>query len=148
MGRRPGRGAAARALVASGLIVVVGGCATWQIRPTMPGPGVPVIANLRIEPERAAVGQEVTLIFEFEDSDADVIEAHIYPSEVRDWVFTQTLAATVLDLKRSKYGQAVGVVETRFTWDTEGVRLFEVFVVDEQGHTSNKLRARVTVRRP
>jgi len=88
----------------------------------------------------------VRLTFDFEDSDADVVEAQIFPSEVREWVYTQTLAPTVLDLRNSKYGQAIGKVETTLKWETEGVRVFEVFVVDEQGHTSNKLRARVTVR--
>jgi hypothetical protein len=106
---------------------------------------VPVISNLRIEPERVKVEEEVALTLDFEDSDADLVEAHIFPSEVRDWVFTQTLAPTVLNLKGTKYGRAIGSIEATFKYQTEGVRIFEVFVVDEQGHTSNKLRTRVTI---
>ena len=135
-----------RVMVVSGVALALSACATWRIEPTLPGPGVPVISNLRIEPEKVRVGEEVRLTFDFEDSDADIVEAHIFPSEVREWVYTQTLAPTVLDLRNSKYGQAIGKVETTFKWETEGIRVFEVFVVDEQGHTSNKLRARVTIR--
>ena len=134
-----------RAVLVSGLALALSACATWRIEPTLPGPGVPVISNLRIEPGRVRVGEEVALTFDFEDTDADLVEAYIFPSEVRDWVYTQTLAPTILTLKNSKYGRAVGSVEATFKWETEGVRIFEVFVVDEQGHTSNKLRARVTV---
>lgn len=133
-------------MLVSGLALALSACATWRIEPTLPGPGVPVISNLRIEPGKVRIGEEVRLTFDFEDSDADIVEAHIFPSEVRDWVYTQVLAPTVLDLRNSKYGQAIGKVETTLKWETEGVRVFEVFVVDEQGHTSNKLRARVTVR--
>jgi hypothetical protein len=87
----------------------------------------------------------IALTLDFEDSDADLVEAHIFPSEVRDWVFTPARTSTVLSLKGTKYGQAVGLIETSFKYETEGVRIFEVFVVDEKGHTSNKLRTRVTI---
>jgi hypothetical protein len=136
-----------RVTLVGGLALALSACATWRIEPTLPGPGVPVISNLRIEPAKVVVGEEVRLTFDFEDSDADVVEARVFPSEVRDWVYTQILAPTVLDLRNSKYGQAIGKVETTFKWETEGIRVFEVFVVDEQGNTSNKLRARVTVSR-
>ncbi len=132
-------------MLVSGLALALSACATWRIEPTSPGPGVPVISNLRIEPDKVRVGEEVRLTFDFEDTDADLIEAHIFPSEVRDWVYTQAIAPTVLNLRDDKYGQAIGKVETTFKWETEGIRVFEVFAVDEQGHTSNKLRARVTV---
>lgn len=132
-------------MLVSGLALALSACATWRIEPTSPGPGVPVISNLRIEPDKVRVGEEVRLTFDFEDTDADLIEAHIFPSEVRDWVYTQAIAPTVLNLRNDKYGQAIGKVETTFKWETEGIRVFEVFAVDEQGHTSNKLRARVPV---
>ena len=135
-----------RLMLASGVVLALSACATWRIEPTAPGPGVPVISNLRIEPGKVRIGEEVRLTFDFEDSDADIVEVHIFPSEVREWVYTQTLAPTVLDLRNSKYGQAIGKVETTLKWETEGVRVFEVLVVDEQGHTSNKVRARLTVR--
>lgn len=132
-------------MLVGGLALALSACATWRIEPTSPGPGVPVISNLRIEPDKVRVGEEVRLTFDFEDTDADLIEAHIFPSEVRDWVYTQAIAPTVLNLRDDKYGQAIGKVEATFKWETEGIRVFEVFAVDEQGHTSNKLRARVTV---
>lgn len=138
-------GAVKQAILVSGLALALSACATWRIEPTQPGPGVPVISNLRIEPEKVRVGEVVRLTFDFEDTDADLVEAHIFPSEVRDWVFTQALSPTVLSLRHDKYGQAIGKVETGFKWETEGIRVFEVFVIDELGHTSNKLRARVTV---
>jgi len=143
--RDRGRGKATGATLCIGLSIAVSACAAWRIEPTAPGPGVPVITNLRIEPERVKVEEDVALTLDFEDSDADLIEAHIFPSEVQDWVFTQTLAPTVLNLKGTKYGRAIGSVEATFKYYTEGVRIFEVFVVDEQGHTSNKLRTRVTI---
>jgi hypothetical protein len=140
-----GHGRAKGATLCLGLTLAVPACAAWRIEPTVPGPGVPVISNLRIEPERVRVEEEIALTLDFEDSDADLVEAHIFPSEVRDWVFTQTLIPTVLNLKGTKYGRAIGSIEATFKYPTEGVRIFEVFVVDEQGHTSNKLRTRVTI---
>ncbi len=142
-----GVGVVKQVVLASGLALVLAGCATWRIEPTSPGPGVPVISNLRIEPEKVRVGEEVRLAFDFEDTDADIIEAQFFPSDVREWVYTQALAPTVLNLRGEKFGQAIGKVEATFKWETEGIRVFEVFVVDELGHTSNKLRARVTVSR-
>ena len=138
-------GAVKQALLGIGLGITLSACATWRIEPTQPGPGVPTISNLRIEPEKVRVGQDVALAFDFEDTDADLVEARIYPSEVREWVYTQVLAPTVLSLKGEKYGRAVGSAQATFKWETEGIRILEVFVVDEQGHTSNKPRGRVTV---
>ncbi len=132
-------------VLVSGLALALSACATWRIEPSLPGPGVPVISNLRVEPEKVVIGEEVALTLDFEDTDADLVEAYIFPSEVRDWVYTQTLAPTVLNLKDSKYGRAIGSVEATFKMETEGVRIFEVFVVDERGHTSNKLRVRAIV---
>ena len=145
MSDRRGRHSVKQALRVIGLAVALSACATWRIEPTLPGPGVPTISNLLVEPEKVRVGEDVALTFDFEDTDADLVEARIYPSEVREWVYTQVLAPTVLNLKGDKYGRAVGSARATFMWETEGIRILEVFVVDEQGHTSNKLRARVTV---
>ena len=145
MSDRRGRDTVRRALRIIGLAVTLSACATWRIEPTLAGPGVPTISNLRIEPEKVRVGEDVALTFDFEDTDADLVEARIFPSEVREWVYTPALAPTVLNLKGEKYGRAVGSTGATFKWETEGIRIFEVFVVDEQGHTSNKLRGRVTV---
>ena len=140
-----GRDTVRQALRVTGLAVALSACATWPIEPTLAGPGVPTISNLRVEPEKVRIGEDVALTFDFEDTDADLAEARIYPSEVREWVYTQVLAPTVLNLKGDKYGRAIGSAGATFKWETEGIRILEVFVVDEHGHTSNKLRARVTV---
>src|SRR3990170_2451864 len=78
-----------------GLVIALSACATWRIEPTLPGPGVPTISNLLVEPEKVRVGEDVALTFDFEDTDADLVEARIYPSEVREWVYTPALAATL-----------------------------------------------------
>ena len=145
MSDRRGRDAVKRALLVIGLAVALSACATWRIEPTQPGPGVPSISNLLVEPDKVRVGEDVALTFDFEDTDADLLEARIFPSEVRKWVYTPALAPTVLNLKGDKYGRAVGSATATFKWETEGVRILEVFVVDELGHTSNKMRGRVTV---
>ncbi len=134
-----------RVILASGLALCLSACATWRIGSTQPGPGVPVISNLRIEPSKVRVDEEVRLTLDFEDTDADLVELHIFPSEVRDWVYTPTLRPTILDLRSTNFGQAIGTAGTTFKWGTEGFKILEVFVVDAQGHTSNKLRGRVTV---
>ena len=122
-------------------------CASWRIKPTLAGPGVPLISNLLVEPVKVRVGEAVKVTFDFEDTDADVVEARIFPSEVREWVYTPAFAPKVLNLKADKYGLAIGKVETSLKWESEGIKIVEVFVVDEQGHTSNALRARVAVSR-
>ncbi|MGH7429216.1 MAG: hypothetical protein ACREJ4_12810 [Candidatus Methylomirabilaceae bacterium] len=143
--RRHRRGAVKGASLLIGVVWAVAACTTWRVEPTVPGPGVPVISHLRVEPEKVKVEEEIALTFDFEDSDADLVEAYIFPSEVRDWVFTPARTPTVLNLKGTKHGRAIGSIETTFKYQTDGVRIFEVFVVDEKGNTSNKLRTRVTI---
>ena len=132
-------------MLAGVLAVALSACATWRIKPTLAGPGVPIISNLQVEPVKVRVGEVVRITFDFEDTDADVVEARIFPSEVREWVYRPALAPKVVNLKTDTYGLAIGKVETRLKWESEGVRVLEVFVVDEQNHTSNALRARVAV---
>ena len=120
-------------------------CASWRIKPTLAGPGVPLISNLQVEPATVKVGAMVRVTFDFEDTDADVVEARIFPSEFREWVYTPAFAPKVLDLKTDKYGLAIGTIETNLKWESEGIKIVEVFVVDEKNHTSNALRARVAV---
>jgi len=140
----PARGMVNLLLLITSMVLSLSACATWRIEPTQPGPGVPIISNLRVEPEKVMVGEEVTLTFDFEDTDADIVEAQIYSSEVREWVYSIG-APTVVDVRNTTYGRGVGSIEVPFKWETDGVRIFEVFVVDERGHTSNKLRVKVTV---
>ncbi len=127
------------------LAIALSACATWRIQPTLAGPGVPIISNLQIEPVKVRVGEEVRITFDFEDTDADVVEARIFPSEVQEWVYRPAFAPKIVNLKTEKYGLAIGHVETSLTWESEGIRFLEVVVVDEQNHTSNALRARVAV---
>src|SRR5574337_603655 len=116
------------------LVCGLAACASWRVKPTVAGPGVPLISNLQIEPSKARVGELVRVTFDFEDTDADIVEARIFPSEVRDWVYRPAFAPKVLNLKTDKYGLAIGKVETSFTWETEGTKIVEVFVVDEKNH--------------
>lgn len=132
-------------MLAGVLAFALSACATWRIKPTLAGPGVPIISNLQVEPVKVRVGEVVRITFDFEDTDADVVEARIFPSEVREWVYRPALAPKVVNLKTDTYGLAIGKVETRLKWESEGIRVLEVFVVDEQNHTSNALRARVAV---
>lgn len=129
------------------LACALSACASWRIQPTLAGPGVPLISNLRVEPAKVKAGETVKVTFDFEDTDADVVEARIFPSEVREWVYRPAFAPKVLNLKTDKYGLAIGEIETSFRWESEGIRILEVFVVDEQRHTSNALRARIAVTR-
>src|SRR3989304_6791589 len=105
-----------------GLVIALSACATWRIEPTLPGPGVPTISNLLVEPEKVRVGEDVALTFDFEDTDADLVEARIYPSEVREWVYTPVLAPTVLNLKGDKYGRGVGSGRGPLMWENTGMR--------------------------
>ncbi|CBE68112.1 protein of unknown function [Candidatus Methylomirabilis oxygeniifera] len=125
--------------------IALSACAVWRIESTPAGPGVPIISNLRVEPAKARVGESVQVTFDFEDTDADLIEARIFPSEFREWVYRPAFAPKVLNLRAEKHGLAIGQVETRLKWESEGIRIVEVFVVDEKNHTSNGLRARVAI---
>lgn len=135
-------------LMLAGVIAcTLSACASWRIKPTAAGPGVPVIHNLQVVPTKARVGEVVKVTFDFEDTDADIVEARIFPSEFREWVYRPAFSPKILDLKNDKYGLAIGMVETSLKWDTEGIKIVEVFVVDEKNHTSNLLRARIAITR-
>src|SRR5574337_48304 len=135
-------------LMLAGVIAcTLSACASWRIKPTEPGPGVPLIHNLQVVPTKARVGEVVKVTFDFEDTDADIVEARIFPSEVRDRGYRPAFSPKILDLKNDKYGLAIGMVETSLKWDTEGIKIVEVFVVDEKNHTSNLLRTRIAIAR-
>ncbi len=145
-GRRR-RSRAKQVMLAGVIACTLSACASWRIKPTVAGPGVPIISNLQVEPAKVRIGEAVRVTFDFEDTDADVVEAHIFPSEFRQWIYTPAFAPKVLNLKTDKYGLAIGKIETSLKWESEGIRIVEVFVVDEQSHTSNVLQARVVVSR-
>ena len=126
------------------LLWALTGCATVGYQPTPPGPGVPTISAFRIEPRVVRVGQEATLSFHYEDGDADITEAYLREAELRDFSYVFWLQSTPLDVS-AHLGQVAGIVEVRLKWDSEGIRLYEVYVVDRKGNKSNRLRASVTV---
>lgn len=128
-----------------GLAVVLSGCATFGPAETPPGPGVPRIANLRFEPETIPVGGTTRMSFYFEVGSADLDEGFLLDQGIAQFQFFTALQRITIDL--SKYsGQVAGVAEVPVRWPTEGVRWIELQVVNKQGNTSNRLRARLTVR--
>ncbi|MBI3989526.1 MAG: hypothetical protein HY347_07900 [candidate division NC10 bacterium] len=123
---------------------VLTGCASVGYQPTPPGPGVPTVSVFQIEPRLVRVGQEATLSFHYEDGDADITEAYLREAELRDFSYVFWLQPTRLDMS-SHVGKVAGMVEIRLRWDSEGIRMYEVYVVDKKGNKSNRLRASVTV---
>jgi hypothetical protein len=133
------------AAVLVGLAVVLSGCATFGPSETPPGPGVPRIANLRFEPDTIPVGGTTRMSFYFEVGSADLEEGYLLEQGFAQFQFFTALERITIDL--SKYsGQVAGVAEVPVRWANEGMRWVEFQVVNKQGNTSNRLRARLTVR--
>jgi len=150
------------------------GCALFDFEATPPGPGVPRISDLRIEPDVVERGGQATLRFDFTDLDGDIMDVYLgLRSEVKDFTLATGLRPAVIS--RGKYlGQTEGTAEETITISFErrfaplaseerdyeggvveperrqqeigGIRVYEIFVVDRKGNVSNSLRARVTVR--
>jgi len=148
-------------------------CATGGFEATSPGPGVPRISNLRIEPDVVERGEQATLRFDFQDADGNITDVYLgLRSEVTDFTLSTGLQPVVLS--RGKYfGQTEGTAEETISisfqrrsapltfeerayygevtdpgqtrQETGGIRVYVVFVVDEKGNVSNSLTARVTV---
>jgi hypothetical protein len=131
--------------VVVGFAVVLSGCATFGSSETPPGPGVPRIANLRFEPERIPVGGTTRMSFYFEVGSADLDEGYLLDQGFADFQFFTALQRITIDLSRFS-GQVAGVAEVPVRWSTEGVRWIELQVANKQGNTSNRIRARLTVR--
>ena len=156
-------------------LLVISGCAIadFDLEPTEAGPGVPRISNFRIEPPVVDRGGQAVLRFDFRDDDGDVMDIYLgVRGEVKDFTFATGLASTLLSRGRY-YGQKEGTaaeaitisIERRFApltseereyqglavepertqQEIAGIRIYEVFVVDEKGQLSNRLQARVTV---
>lgn len=157
-----------------GCVIAVGlcvGCSS-KFEPSPSGPGVPRISNLRIEPREVERGRQATLRFDFRDIDGDIMDVYLgLRQEVKNFTLSKGLRPEVIS--RGRYlGQTEGTAEETITISGErpltpltverreytgqvepaqapperGTRDYEVFVVDQQGHVSNRLRARVTVR--
>lgn len=164
----------ARAILRCAITVaLLTGCATSGFEATPPGPGVPRISDLRIEPAVVERGEQATLRFDFQDLGADIMDVYLgLRSEVTDFTLATGLEPVVLS--RGKYfGQTEGTAEETISISFErrsapltyeerayygevtdprqtqqqmgGVRVYVVFVVDEKGNVSNSLTVRVTV---
>ncbi len=112
---------------------------------TPPGPGVPRIANLRLEPNVIRTGETTQMSFYFEVSTADLSEGIVNDRGISEFQFVQVLQPITIDLKEYE-GQAAGTVEVPLRWSTEGIRFLEVYVVSKKGNVSNRIRANLTVR--
>lgn len=161
-------------LAIAGSLVVFGCAAQPHLQPTPPGPGVPRISNLQIDPREVPRGGQVTLRFDFTDTDGDIMDVYLgLSSEVKDFTLATGLQPSVIS--RGRYlGLTEGTAEETMTVSIErrfapltserrgydgsvvepevvqeeigGIRVYEVFVVDRKGQVSNSLRARVTVK--
>ena len=153
------------------IVALVSGCG---VKSTTPGPGVPRISNFRIEPQEVDRGGQVSLRFDFRDTDADIMDVYLeLKREVAE--FTVSTGLQSILVSRGRYlGQAEGTAQETITVSIEerpaqaryetkqfqgaivepeappqeigGRRVYEVYVVDRKGNVSNRLRARVTVR--
>lgn len=126
-------------------MMALDGCATFSYQPTAPALGVPKISAFRIEPSVVRVGEEALLSFRYEDGGADITEGYLRQAEVRNFSYIMWLQSIRLDMK-GHFGKVAGKVEVPLRWEREGIRLYEVYVIDKKGNKSNKLRAMVTVK--
>lgn len=127
------------------LAVLLAGCAWARFPSTPPGPGVPRVSNLRVVPEEARPGDSGVLAFDFTDVDADIVDVYVEIREVADFSISTGLEPVLLS-HRKYFGQAQGTGREVIRWDREGLHLYEIFVVDAEGHVSNRLTARAVIR--
>lgn len=153
------------------LLAISVGCSK-EFDPSPRSPGVPRIGNLRVEPSVVDPGGETTIRFDFRDQEGDVRDVYLaLRKEVKDFTWSKGLSPQLIS--RGEYlGLTEGTIEATFTVSAErpltplgterktytgqlelsrpaqegSTRVYEVFVVDEKGHVSNYLEARVTVR--
>lgn len=133
-----------RALPVLILALLLAGCSWGRFPSSAPAPGVPRISNLRVSPEEAQPGDEGVLTFDFTDPDADIVDVYAEIREVADFSISTGFEPVLLS-HRKYFGQAQGTAEEPIRWARPGLHLYEVFVVDDQGHVSNRLTARVLV---
>lgn len=162
----------ARSMLAGVIAVVwISGCATHR-ESSVPAPGVPRISNLRIEPTEVENGGQVTLRFDFVDLGGDIMDVYLgISAEVKDFTLATGLRSAVISQGRY-FGQTKGTAQETLKvtieppppplakrdfdggggsppireGDRGGIRVYKVFVVDQEGQVSNALRARVTIR--
>ncbi len=124
--------------------LLLGGCASIWRPASTPGPGVPWIANLRLDPNSVKVGETAQMTFYFEVGSADIQEGFLVDSGIQQFRFFQDLQPMTIDL-RPYTGQVAAWVQVPVRWTSEGVRLVDFYVVTKSGKVSNHLNARVTV---
>jgi hypothetical protein len=126
-------------------MVLLTGCAWARFPSTRPAPGVPRVSNLRVVPEEARPGDSGVLAFDFTDVDADIIDVYVEIREVADFSVSTGLEPILLS-HRKYFGQAQGTGREAIRWVREGLHVYEIFVVDAEGHVSNRLTARAVIR--
>jgi hypothetical protein len=127
------------------LLLLATGCAAFGPESSPPGPSVPRIANLRFEPDTVSAGETTQMSFYFEVGSADLDEGYLVDQGIAQFQFFTATQAITLDLSRYA-GQVAGVAEVPLRLSTEGLRWLELYVVNQKGNVSNRLRARLTVR--
>jgi hypothetical protein len=127
------------------LALLVAACGWGRFPSSAPAPGVPRVSNLRVSPDEAQPGDEGVLAFDFTDPDADIVDVYVEVREVADFSISTGFEPVLLS-HRKYFGQAQGTAEEPIRWARRGLHLYEVFVVDDQGHVSNRLTARVLIR--
>ena len=127
------------------LALLLTGCGWGRFPSSAPAPGVPRVSNLRVVPEEARPGEAGVLAFDFTDVDADIVDVYVEMSQVADFSISTGFEPVLLS-HRKYFGQAEGTAREEIRWSREGLHLYEVFVVDKEGHVSNRLTARVVIR--
>jgi hypothetical protein len=125
--------------------VLLAGCAWSRFPSTPPAPGVPRVSNLRVVPEEARAGDSGYLAFDFTDVDADIVDVYVEVREFADFSISTGLEPILLS-HRKYFGQAQGTGREPIRWEREGLHVYEIFVVDAEGHVSNRLTVRAIVR--
>ena len=127
------------------LALLVTGCAWGHFPSSSPAPDVPRVSNLRVVPQEGRLGGAGVLTFDFFDPDADVVDVYVEVREVADFSISTGFEPVLLS-HRKYFGQAQGTAQEEIRWSRQGLHLYEVFVVDDRGHVSNRLTTRVFVR--
>src|SRR3972149_6477689 len=95
------------------VLALTSGCAATSFESSIPGPGVPRISNLRIEPTHAENGAQVALRFDFQDMEGDIIDVYLgVTAEIKDFTFITGLGPAVSALGRSVLPQVRTAEET------------------------------------
>ena len=134
--------------LAPAIALVLAACAAPPVAVTAPGPGVPHISTLAIEPGRLESGCPITFRLEFEDAGRDVTRVvarwRARTGSARSHEGTDILpfAPTLLQ------GKADGRAEVVVIPPHAGHYVYRIQLEDAQGQTSNVAEASVHVEIP